>query len=217
MTINLPRLPRQAAYDLRPVRNSTVQRSGTGGSLSPLRRSGDHWAVEVDTGVLATLCGRALLADIVRGVGERIRVPIPQVGVDVGSPGTESVTHSDGTPFSDGAPYAPVMPRVSGSGQAGSSLLLEAFTPEYEVRKGQFFTLVTADGSSAHIVTAATVANSLGQATVTFWPMLWLEPADGSHVEWIAPYIEGLIVDDGGQQSGVFAAVRTDSFVIEEG
>lgn len=217
MTIILPRLPRQTAYDLRPVRNSETQRAGTGGSLTPLRRLGDHWAVEVDVGVLATLCGRSLLADLVRGMGERIRVPISQVGVDIGAPGTLSVTHSDGTPFSDATRYAPVMPKVAGDGQSGSVLLLDHFTPGYEVRKGQFFTVETAGGASAHIVTDAATAGELGSVAISFWPMLWLEPQDGDHIEWVNPYVEGLVIEDGGQMSGVFAAVSMDSFTIEEG
>lgn len=219
MTITLPRLPRRStAYELRAVRNSEVQRAGTGGSLSPLTRSGDHWAVEVDVGVLATMCGRALLADLVRGVGERIRVPIPQYGFEIGLPGgTSSVPHSDGSYFSDGTGYAPITPRVSGAGQAGTSLSLDGMTPGYLVKKGLFFTLETTFGSSAHIITAEATANTLGQATIEFWPMLWLEPSDLDSLEMFEPYIEGLLVDEGGQSSGLFRSVTTGSFTIEEG
>lgn len=196
MTITLPRLPRGAQYALRHIRNSQVQRSGTGGSVTGLNRPGDHWAVEVDPGVLGTACGRALLADIVRGSGERLRVPLPQPGVDVGPIGA---------------------PRVKGAGQSGSTLLMDGLTPGIIVRKGYFFTLETTDGPTAHIVTALAVADDEGEATVTFWPMMWLEPADSDVIEMAEPYIEGLIVDDGDQTSGVFAAVTTSPFVIEEG
>lgn len=196
MTITLPRLPRGAQYGLRHVRNSETQRSGTGGSITGLNRQGDHWAVEVDPGVLGTACGRELLADIVRGTGERLRVPLPQPGVDVGPVGA---------------------PQVKGAGQAGSALLIDGLTPHYVIRKGYFFTVETPDGPTAHLVTATMVANAAGEATVPFWPMLWLEPADNDVVEMAAPYIEGLIVDEGDQTSGRVAAVTTSSFVIEEG
>lgn len=196
MTISLPRLPRGAGYALRMVRASETQRSGTGGSLTPLNRAGDHWAIEVDTGVMARSCGRELLADIARGMGERIRVPVPEPGVDKGAPGT---------------------PLVNGADQAGTSLDLDGLTPQYVIRKGWFFTLTTTDGSSAHIVTEEAVVDASNEVTVTFWPELWLEPGDNDVIELVEPFIEGLIVEDGDQTSGLAAAVMNDSFVVEEG
>jgi len=196
VTIILPRLPRGAGYSLRFVRSSETQRAGTGGSITPLNRSGDHFAIEVDPGVLATACGRELLVDIARGVGERLRAPIPEPGVDKGSPG---------------------LPRVNGANQAGTSLILDGLTPHYVIRKGWFFTVETPDGPTAHLVAAEVIADAGGGATVTFWPSLWLAPADNDVVELSEPYIEGLIVEDGDQSSGLFAAVITDSFMIEEG
>lgn len=197
MTIILPTLPRGAGYALKFVRASETQRSGTGGSLTPLTRAGDHLAIEVDVGTLAIECGRELLADLARGMGERIRVPIPEPGVDKGAPGT---------------------PLVNGAGQAGTSLILDGLTPQYVVRKGWFFTVVTTDGPSAHVVTAEVAASALGAATVTFWPELWLQPADNDTIVLVDPYIEGLIVDEGNQtSSGYFSAVSTDAFTVEEG
>jgi hypothetical protein len=195
VTITLPRLPRGAGYAVRFVRASETQRSGMG-SLTPLNRAGDHFAVEVDPGVLAISCGRELLADLARGHGERLRAPLPEPGVDKGAVGA---------------------PLVKGADQAGTSLLIDGFTAQLAIRKGWFFTLETTDGSSAHIVTAEVIAASNTEATVTFWPELWLEPGDNDPVEFIDPYIEGLIVDEGDQASGRFAAVSTAPFVIEEG
>jgi len=195
VTITLPRLPRGAGYGLRFVRASETQRSGNG-SLTPLNRAGDHFAVEVDVGALETVCGRELLADLARGMGERIRVPIPEPGVDKGAPGS---------------------PLVNGADQAGTSLILDGLTPHYVIRKGWFFTVETPDGPSAHIVTAETIADATGAATVSFWPSLWLAPDDDDVIELAEPFIEGLIVDEGDQTSGLLAAVTTDSFVVEEG
>lgn len=195
MTITLPRLPRGAGYALRFVRASETQRSGMG-SLTPLNRAGDHFAIEVDPGVLARSCGRELLVDLARGMGERLRAPIPEPGVDKGAPGT---------------------PLVAGADQAGTSLDLDGFTPHYALRKGWFLTLETEEGSTAHMVEAEAVANASGEVTVTLWPELWLEPGDNDPIVLIDPYIEGLIVDEGDQVSGRFAAVSTAPFVIEEG
>lgn len=196
--IRLPRLPRGAEYALRHVRNSETQKSGTGGSLTGLNRAGDHWAVEVDPGVLGVACGRELLADIVQGTSQRIRVPLPM-------------------PLSAESGLAIGAPVVVGDEQAGSQLAITGMTPNMFIRKGWFFTLETADGASAHIVTAEVVADADGAVTVSFWPMLWLPPADGDRLEFEAPYLDGLIVDEGDQASSLFKAVRNDPFVVEEG
>lgn len=195
-TIVLPPLARQTEYLLREVLNSEAQRAGTGGSLSPLSRPGDHWAIEIDVRALSTACGRELLADLVRGVANRVRVPIPQPGVDTGAPGA---------------------PRVKGADQAGTSLILDGLTAQYVIRKGWFFTLETAEGASAHIVTAEAIVASNSEVTVNFWPELWLAPSDNDLVEIGEPYLEGMVVDRGGQTSSRIAAVLTDAFVIEEG
>lgn len=208
---------RETTYDLRPVRNSTIQRAGTGGSLTPLNRPGDHWEIEIDPGPLATLYGRSLLADLVRGVGQKARLLIPQRGIDVGAPGGTPVPHSDGSWFSDGAGYASYSPRVKGDGQSGDTLIVRDVTPHYAIRKGMFLTVVTAEGPTLHIVTKEAVADGGGDLTIPIWPMMWREPVDDDRVELAQPYMEGFIVDDGGQQSGVFRSVRTDSFTIEEG
>lgn len=197
MTITLPPLPRGAEYAIRHVRASETQRSGTRGSLTGLNRQGDHWAVEIDPGALATFCGRALLADIVRGTGERIRVPLPQ------NTGWSSTSLGE--------------PRVNGGGQAGSLLSVDGLWYGVPILKGSFFTLETAEGSSAHIVTASVFGDEAGQADIPFWPMLWREPADNDVLKMHNPYIEGFIVDDGDQASGSFPLVRTDAFTIEEG
>jgi len=228
MTMYLPRLHRQMVYDLKPVRGSTIQRSGTGGSLSPLNRLGDHWAVEIDAGTMSALCGRGLLADIVRGTSERIVVPLPQHGIDLGSPRSTPVPFSDGAYFSDGAGFV-TSPYVASSGQAGNTLALLGVMPNYVARKGFFFTLkmkpvwdpIAGESSpwsySAHIITETSVANSEGELSLSFWPMLWLQPNEMDEVELLNPFLAGYIVDDGGQSMGLFSSVRTDSFLIEEG
>lgn len=183
--------------------------------MTPINRLGDHWAVEIDVGVLQTLCGRALLADIVRGTAGRIRVPIPQRGLAF-SPATSRVPFSDGSTFSDDSMWRVGTAHVKGDGQAGQRLLLEGLAPGYPIQKGRFLTLETSEGSSAHIFTSDAEVSEGGEVVVDFWPILWRQPRDGDHVEIDKPYLEGLVVDAGGQSIDIFASVRTDRFTIEE-
>lgn len=206
--IELPRLPTSTAYSLRMVRNSDVQRSGTGGAMTPLSRQGDHWAVEIDPGVLARHCGQQLLSDIACGATERIRVPLAR----------RSWGYSAGP--------APV---VEGSDQAGTTLIVSGLQSGGIFPKGDFFTLETAEGPTAHLIRETVLAGTGGVATFSFWPALWLPPADGDSVEINYPYLEGLVVDEGSQtwrnrwtptshsQRQVPVGVITDKFLIEEG
>nr|WP_314437618.1 hypothetical protein [uncultured Brevundimonas sp.] len=217
----LPLAPfhRTTGYNLRPVHASEMLRAAAGFPLTPVNGLGDHWALEIEAPVMAALCGRALLANLVRGVSRKVRIPIPQRGIDIGLPGeTEAVPHSDGSLFGDATGYAPVTPRVDGDNQSGSALSLKLIgaRPGYPIRPGLFFTLETRLGSSAHIITEAATVDDAGRVEVAFWPMLWRDPSDGDHVEMFEPYIEGYVVAQSGQSSGVFKAVRSDAFTVEE-
>lgn len=195
MTIVLPRMPRNTAYTLRPVRQTEVQSAAAGGARLPINRTGDHWSVEVDTGALGIVCARELLADILRGAGEMVRVYIPQPGIDTGAPGA---------------------PRVKGGDQAGSTLLVDGLTPYFAVRKGWFVTVVTDGVGRPYLVTGEVIADAAGEATLPLWPMLHVQPADNDAVEIAEPYLDGLIVEGGEENSGLLPVGVPDSFVIEE-
>lgn len=195
MTIVLPRMPRNTAYTLRPVRQAGVQRAASGGARLPINHPGDHWSIEVDAGALGIACARELLADILRGAGELVRVYIPQPGVDTGTPGA---------------------PRVKGAGQAGSSLLVDGLTPYFAVRKGWFVTVVTGSVGRPYLVTAEVIADENGEASLPLWPMLHVQPADNDDVEIAEPYLDGLITEGGDENSGLLPVGVPDSFVIEE-
>lgn len=195
MTITLPRLPRTADYEMRFVDETRVQRAGTGGSLLPLSRLGDHWAIEIEVGSLSPLCARELTADILRARGQPVRVMIPQHGIDTGAPGA---------------------PRVAGAGQAGSFIAIDSITPNFAVRKGWFLTIVTGGVGRAYMVAAEVIANASGEVTVEILPMLREPPADNDVVDIAQPWLEGLATEGGGMEGGLMRAIRPGSFVIEE-
>lgn len=215
----LPIVPfhRTTGFDLRPVFAGSIQRSAIGYPVASIDGMGDHWTLEVDPLAMGTECGRRLLANLVRGPRRLVRVPIPQLGFDIGLPGgVDPVPHGDGSFFADGTGYAPITPRVDGGGQAGSTLQLIGARPGYVVRLGLLFTLEARSGSSLHIITEDALVDDAGRVRISFWPMLWRDPEDGDHVEMFDPYIEGLVVDQGGQAMFGFPAVTTDPFTVEE-
>lgn len=180
---------------MRPVSSGRVARSGVGGAALPMTNLDDHWAIEIDVGVLGAECGRELLADIVRGGGEPLRVHIPQIGINTGAPGN---------------------PKVKGAGQNGSSLILDGFTPHHVIRKGWFMTVEHAVFPSVHIVTAEAAADASSEATVSFWPGLRTIPADNTEIEIADPWIQGLVDEGGDHETGLLKALTLGKFVIEE-
>lgn len=119
--------------------------------------------------------GRILLNLMIRAKSEGLRIEIPLLGFKPGSPGN---------------------PVVSGNGQAGRSLTVRGFTPHYAVRQGQWFTHMRGDEGLLYNVDEAGVADAAGNLTISFSPMLRVEPVDGDVLNFASPTIEGLIHGD---------------------
>lgn len=193
--IRLPTLPRNSERGMMPMRDGKVLRAATGGARLPVSYLGDHWAIEIDTGTMGLSCARALVADLLRGSGETVRVPIPEPGVDKGAPGS---------------------PVIDGNDQAGVMVAMRGAEPYAVLRKGWFVTIEAAGGARAYMVAEEVVADADGKVTVEVWPMLHVPVADGDRVEVLDPWIEGLIDEGGAHSSGLFPAAELDSFVVEE-
>lgn len=195
MTIALPAFHRATDYALRPVRGSRPARSATNATRQPNNRTGDHWSMEIAPGALSPTCARSLLADVLQGVGEPLRAYIPMRGIEMGTPG---------------------LPLVAGADQVGGSLTTDGWTPHYSIPKGTMFNVMLASAPSLHITTAAIVAAADGTATIPFWPDLRDIPDNNTPLEFVAPFIEGLIDEGGDHESGLNAAIFIEGFVIEE-
>lgn len=194
MTIILPRLPRASDYEVRLVEGTDVQRSTNGVAL-PLARTGDHFEVEIDTGSLSPIHARELTVDLHRARGERVRVLLPQQGIDTGPLGVVT---------------------VDGAGQSGTTLNVRTPTPHGVFRKGWYVTVITDGIGRLCELAAEAVANADGEAALSIWPMLRVPPADGDTVEVAEPFLEGLRDKGGDLVSGLVRAARPGAFVIEE-
>lgn len=194
--IDLPELPRDASYSMRPVKAATsILRPAFGGPRLPLARKGDHWAIDVDVGGLDPVCGAALVADLVRASGEIVSLALPKVGDDV--------------------PLA-ADPAVYTGGQAGSLLTIDGLPVGYSVRKGRFFSVITGGRRYVYIVTGAVAADAAGRVTLPIWPMLRAVALNNDVVEFRQPRIEGFIEDGGAFDTGLLPIATPKAFTIEE-
>lgn len=194
--IDLPELPRDASYAMRPVKGATsILRPAFGGPRLPLERKGDHWAIEVEVGGLEPECGAALVADLVRASGEIVSLALPIVG-------TDAALATD--------------PAVYGAGQAGSLLTVGGLPVDYGVRKGRILSVITAGRRYVYIVTGAVAADANGRAILPIWPMLRAAPADNDVVELRKPRIEGFVEEGGAFDTGLLPIATPKAFTIEE-
>lgn len=194
MTIHLPRLPKGAVQTPRPIRSGEGLRSALGAPYLPVGSMGDHWAIEIDPGVLAACCGAELIADLLSGTRERIAIRIPQQG--------------------DRGPVGAVV--VDGDDQSGSLLNVRGLTPQFAVGKGWFLSIRMEGVRFVHMVLAQAVADAAGEASLALWPMLRVPPSDGDAVEIADPWLEGQLMEGGEYETGMFPTIRPAAFVIEE-
>lgn len=181
---------------MRPVyAASEPLRPASGGPVLPSDRTGDHWALEFDPGPMMAECGLSLVADLVRGRGERIAIPIPQPGIDTGAVG---------------------LPVVDGAGQSGDTFALTGFEANYVIRKGLFLSVLTDGKWTAYMIGGEVIADADGDAEVPVWPMMHVPHEDGDRVEMTEPVIEGLLSEGGAYEGAGRSGVAPGTVVIEE-
>jgi hypothetical protein len=147
-----------------------------GGPDQRIARLGDRWILEVVCRPMRVAQAGAVITALLQGLSDKLLVAFPQPGLDVGSPGS---------------------PIVSGAGQTGSSLTISGFSDGYEIRNGQFFSIVQGGVRYLHRVRADVTAPTGGGAVaVPILPMLKVSPAANAVCEFASPKIEGFVDGD---------------------
>jgi len=173
MAVALPTLRPPKTATPRPLDFGAWQTPTGPGAAQRLERLGSRFALDIVTGQLRwTEDRRAWIAALLRGISETALYPVPQPGLQIGTPGS---------------------PVVSGANQAGSNLVISGFTVGYVIRAGQFFSIVTAGQRYLYAATTDATADGNGFGYVSFWPPLRKSPAAGDVCEFAAPMIEGAL------------------------
>jgi hypothetical protein len=169
--------------------------SATGvGPETEIERAGSKWGFTVT--VSPKTAEEALEWKVLHRRGEPFLLDLIQPGLDVGNPGT---------------------PLVSVGGQVGSQLPIKGLTPGYTLRNGQFLSIIVGGQRYAYMVTAATIADGSGNATVPITPLLRAAPQLNDVVEIAAPKAEGWVsVPDDGFKLDIVAVMRGLRFVLRE-
>ena len=158
-----------------------------GGEEQRINRLGNRWGLAVRLPPMEIEPqGREWIAALNEGVSEGVVFAFPQVDFAVGTPGATL---------------------VNGAGQTGSTINLDGFSASYQIRKGQFFSIIIDNRRYLYQARAAIAASVGGVVALPITPMIRKSPADNAVCEFAAPMIEGFLQGQGNQWT--VAAART--------
>jgi hypothetical protein len=148
--IDLPALPPFTQATPLYIDKGGVLAGGLGAPDQRINRLGDRWGIAVTLPIVThATVGRQIVSRLVQAQRLGGRMPWPLQGFDPGSPGNI---------------------KVSGSGQAGNTLLIKGATPNYVAREGQFLSVLTGGGHVLYMVTAQTILTGIGTEPLPVWP-----------------------------------------------
>lgn len=90
-------------------------------------------------------------------------------------------------------PGTPGSPLIATAASSGSTIQLKGLTAAYNIKEGQFFSIIVNGKRYLHMATAGVVASGTGTATVSIFPLLRKAVAVNNVVELAQPMIEGFV------------------------
>ncbi len=147
-----------------------------GGPVQRVDRMGNRFRISVGMPpMLSASDGRRWVSRLIRGKTEGARMPFPLLDFDPGAPGA---------------------PLINGAGQTGTSMIMDGFTPNYVLREGQFFSIVTGGRHHLYNVRTETIASNTGTVTLPISPMIRVAHLDNDVCHFGQPMIEGFILGE---------------------
>lgn len=144
----------------------------TGARELRVDRAGSRYAIEISWPPMRPDKARVFISRLLEAKRKGLRIPFPLLDQVQGSPG------------------APV---VDGAGQAGTTLLVRGFSPNYTFREGYWLSIEDEDGQHyLHNCRANGSADAAGGAELTIEPALRHPFLDGATIHMGRPMIEGL-------------------------
>lgn len=195
MTLHLPADIDVTSCAPYPVSARREHRPVTGGGpISRVTRMGTRWAMAIQIAPYAY--ADALDLTDLEDDEERISVPIPQPGLEIGDPGN---------------------PVIDGAGQSGNQYALRGLVPGYTIRKGQWAPVLVGGQRFLYRATASVTADAAGKVVLPVRPMIRSAALDGAVVELATPRIEGFVtLAEEAFKVEVPSLVNGLSFTIEE-
>lgn len=157
-------------------------------------RKGSRYALDCTFGPYYPEEGRQMVARLLKGKQEGIRVALP-------------LLHNQGSP---GAPV------VDGAVSTGKTLAIRGLTPGYACKEGFWLSIEEAGQHYLHNVATGGLADSAGDLSITLNEMVRASISDGATIHLAKPMIEGLVTGDDWEWQLSVSRVVPIQFAIEE-
>jgi hypothetical protein len=153
----------------------SYQKPFTGAKVLRLDRPGGKFGAQILLPPMHPKDARAVVAKVMRGKQEGLRIAYPLMNVSQGNPGS---------------------PLVNGAGQSGTTLNIDGLTPHYAAREGFWLSIVQSGQHYLHSVATSGAANGSGVLALSIFPALRVAFSDNAVVHLAKPMIEGFVVGD---------------------
>jgi hypothetical protein len=173
MPISLPTCPMPTDYQVLLRDFGTILTPLLGGPDIRINRLGTRFGLRLDMPPMDVEDGgMAYVARLLQGRQSTVILPWPLLDFDPGDPGA---------------------PLVSAAVTSGTSLPIKGLSAGYQIKEGQFFSVIHAGRRYVYMFAAAGAANSSGVLTAQIYPLLRTPLSANDVIEIASPKIEGLV------------------------
>jgi hypothetical protein len=181
------------SYQITPIDPAGVIEGALGGPSTIIDRPGYRYSIQFMLPAIRTADDARIFQSLLeRGARDDVSYPWPL----------------------DYKPPVAGVPLVNGASPAGSVIPVKGLLPNYQFRQGQPLAVVSAGIGFVHKVTAPTMADASGNATLPVFPLTRKGFSDGDTVEVERPRIRGALSWSGASQEAFGS--RPFTFTITE-
>lgn len=195
--IQLPDNPAPAACNFTLIDFGSTLRPQLGGAEQRINRGGSKVFLSVTMPPMENReQGRKFVSRLIRAKSEGLRMDYPLGGIEVGNPGA---------------------PETANNNQIGSVLALTGFTPGYQLKEGQPFSIIDSNGYSyLHFIAEDATVDIGGSVSASIYPPLRELFNIGASCNFLQPVIEGVVDGDDTEWSLSVDHILEISFGVRE-
>ena len=173
MPVTLPTCPYPTDYQVLLRDFGAVLTPFLGGPEQRINRLGMRFGLRLTMPPMDADEGMVYLSRLLQGRQSTVILPWPLLDFDPGTSGA---------------------PLVSAAVTSGTTIPIKGLTPGYQVKEGQFFSVIHAGRRYVYMFTADATANGSGNLSAAIFPLLRTALSINDVIEIAQPKIEGLVM-----------------------
>ena len=173
MPVTLPTCPYPTDYQVLLRDFGAVLTPFLGGPEQRINRLGMRFGLRLTMPPMDADEGMVYLSRLLQGRQSTVILPWPLLDFDPGTPGA---------------------PLVSAAVASGTTIPIKGLTPGYQVKEGQFFSVIHSGRRYVYMFTADATANGSGNLSAAIFPLLRTALSTNDVIEIAQPKIEGLVM-----------------------